>query len=113
MMKSIVDEETITITIPTSVSLDLTPELTILSLLKASIPLTIKALTCAHPDIASFENSHGRHRPSSLALSASACTADSIISHLNALHFGIESYHRSRTRDMSWAEEPPVEDVPF
>jgi len=99
-MKSIyvAEQNSVALPIPSSVAIDLAPELAVLSLLDATCVIATRALACAHPEIGTTE-----HQPAGCAPafpSASACTASCIISHLDALRFGITSYWHSMSREL-------------
>ena len=101
-MKSIyvAEQNSIALPIPSSIAIDLAPELAVLSLLDATCVIATRALACAHPEIGTIE-----HRPDSSGCapafpSAAACTASCIISHLDALRFGITSYWHAMSREL-------------
>jgi len=101
-MKSIyvAEQDSLALPIPSSVAIDLAPELAVLSLLDATCVIAIRALACAHPEIGTVE-----HQPDATGCtpafpSAAACTASCIISHLDALRFGITSYWHSMSREL-------------
>ncbi len=96
----VADEEIVSIRLPSNAALELTPELAILSLLEATLLVAIRALASAHPEIGSVDDPGQAPGEPPAFPSASACTADSIITHLDAVRFGIESYRRSITREM-------------
>jgi hypothetical protein len=60
---------------------------------------TARALAAAHPEIAS-DDPDDTDPPPPLLPSASAVTADTILTHLDALALAIQSYRRSRERDI-------------
>ena len=109
----VAEQDSFALPIPSSVAIDLAPELAVLSLLDATCLIATRALACAHPEIGTIE-----HRPDASGCapafpSASACTASCIISHLNALRFGITSYWRSMSRELPGvAVVPEQEDTP-
>ena len=101
-MKSIcvAEQETVALPIPSSVAIDLAPELVVLSLLDATCLIATRALACAHPEIGTIEHQPGGQSCEPAFPSASACTASCIISLLDALRFGIASYWRSMAREL-------------
>ena len=108
-MKSIcvAEQDSVALPIPSSIAIDLAPELAVLSLLDATCVIATRALACAHPEIGTIE-----HRPDVPGCapafpSAAACTASCIISHLDALRFGITSYWHSMSREL-----PGIADLP-
>jgi hypothetical protein len=96
----VAEQNTVALPIPSSVAIDLAPELAVLSLLDATCLIATRALACAHPEIGTIE-----HRPEATGCapafpSAAACTASCLISHLDALRFGITSYWHSMSREL-------------
>jgi hypothetical protein len=111
-MKSIyvAKQETVALPIPSSVAIELAPELAVLSLLDAICLIATRALACAHPEIGSIDEQPVAPECAPLFPSAAACTASCIISHLDALHFGITSYRRSIDRELPGIASVPVEE---
>lgn len=107
-MKSIyvAEQNTVALPIPSAVAIDLAPELAVLSLLDATCLIATRALACAHPEIGTIEHQNDAPGCAPLFPSASACTASCIITHLDALRFGITSYRRSISREL-----PGIADV--
>jgi hypothetical protein len=101
-MKSIdvAQQNTLSLPIPSAIAIDLAPELAVLSLLDATCLIVTRALSCAHPEIGSADYLCDVPGSAPAFPSASACTASSIITHLEALRFGISSYRRSRSREL-------------
>jgi len=101
-MKSIyvAEQNTVGLPIPSSAAIDLAPELAVLSLLEATCHIATRALASAHPEIGTVEHELQPHDCAPLFPSAAACTASCIISHLEALCFGITSYRRSIDREL-------------
>ena len=101
-MKSIyvAEQDSISLPIPSSIAIDLAPELAVLSLLDATCLIATRALACAHPEIGTIEHQVVAQRREPAFPSASACTASCIISLLDALRFGIASYWRSMAREL-------------
>ncbi len=93
------NDDTATIALPTRIQLDLAPELPFLALLEITARSTARALAAAHPEIGCDDPHDTDPSPPSLP-SASAVTADTILDHLDALTFAIESYRRSREREI-------------
>jgi hypothetical protein len=110
---NILKEDTVTIAVSSSTTIEHAPELAILSLLKGTLALAIRELACAHPEIGTTEDSQGQKNSPPLFPSASACTANAIIAHLDALNYCIDAYHRSRVSELTRPETAPDESVPF
>ena len=112
-MKSIyvAEQDSVALTIPSSIAIDLAPELAVLSLLDATCLIATRALACAHPEIGSIDDQPVAPDCAPLFPSAAACTASCIISHLDALRFGITSYRRSIDRDLPGIAAVPVEKI--
>lgn len=108
-MKSfyVAEQDTVALPIPSSVAIDLAPELAVLSLLDAICLIATRALACAHPEIGTIEHQREGKDCQPTFPSAAACTASSIISHLEALRFGIGSYRRSLSRELPGVTKAP------
>lgn len=102
-MKTIAHELATSLPILPRFPFDRAPELDILCLLDASVLVAIRAVTCAHPVLASRIDHPDPQSPPPLYLRANECTAMAILSHLEALRCAISSYHRSRTKELSLA----------
>ena len=102
-MKSInvAEHDSIAVPIPCAIGFELAPELAVLSLLDATALIAVRALACTHPEIGTIDEAQDLPDCPPAFPSASACTASSIIAHLEALRFGITSYRRSRYRELS------------
>lgn len=113
-MKSIyvAEQDSVALPIPSSIAIDLAPELAVLSLLDATCLIATRALACAHPEIGTIEHRADASGCCAPAFpSAAACTASCIISHLDALRFGITSYWHSISRDLPGAAVVPDQKI--
>ena len=110
---NVADNDTFTLPVPSSICLDCAPELPLLALLEAAAVIATRALAAAHPEIGTLEDYHSSPHSAPLFPSASACTASSIIMHLDALRFGISSYRRSRDRELPGVASVPPNDYSF
>ncbi len=113
-MKSIyvAEQDTVALPIPSSAAIDLAPELAVIALLDATCLIATRALACAHPEISTIERRQGAQDCDPAFPSAAACTASCIISHLEALRFGIASYRRSMARALPGiAAEPDQKNI--
>ena len=110
---NVADNDTFSLPVPSIISLDLAPELSLLALLEAAAIIASRALAAAHPEIGTLEDCHSTPENAPLFPCASACTASSIIAHLEALRFGIASYRRSRDRELPGLASVPPNDYPF
>ena len=101
-MKSIyvAEQDSVALPIPSSIAIDLAPELAVLSLLDATCVVATRALACAHPEIGTIDEAQDLPDCPPAFPSASACTASSIIAHLEALRFGITSYWHLMSREL-------------
>lgn len=112
-MKSIyvAEQDTVALPIPSSAAINLAPELAILSLLEASCLIATRALACAHPEIGTIEHRSDDQCCEPAFPSAAACTASCIISHLDALRFGITSYLHSMSRELPGVAAEPDQEI--
>jgi len=113
-MKSInvAEQHSLALPIPSAIAIDLAPELAVLSLLDATCLIVTRALACAHPEIGSIDYQCDSPGCAPTFPSASACIASSIITHLEAVRFGISSYRRSRSRELPGiATSPDLQDL--
>lgn len=110
---NVADNDTFTLPVPSSICLDCAPELPLLALLEAAAVISERALAAAHPEIGTLEDCHSAPQHAPLFPGASACTASSIIMHLDALRFGIASYRRSRDRELPGVASVHPNNYPF
>jgi len=103
----VAEQDSVAVPIPSSAAIDLAPELAVLSLLEATCVIATRSLACAHPEIGTIERQLDGHDCGPAFPSASACTASCLISHLEAVRFGISSYWRSRSRELPGVAVPP------
>ena len=105
------DEEPVMLRIPAKPTIDLAPQLAVLSLLDANIMVARRALAAAHPNTAPHQPGYSLHCPSPVGPSP-ASTAQDIITLLTAVRFGIESYRRLVVARLPW-NETEHDDIPF
>lgn len=108
-MKSlpVAEQVIVALPIPTILAMDLVPELATLTLLDATCVISIRALACAHPEIGFIDDQAVAPGCAPLFPSAAACTASCIISHLEAVRFGINSYRCSIDRNLPGVAAAP------
>lgn len=105
----VAEQDSVAVPVPSSAAIDLAPELAVLSLLDATCVIATRSLACAHPEIGTIEHQRAGHDCEPAFPSAAACTASCLISHLEALRFGITSYWRSRSRELPGIAVVPVQ----